>query len=264
MKKYYIGLDMEGVACVVGTPGKGLEGVNYAFAAHEGLEEANACARALFDSGADEVILWDNHSTGVNLDYERVDPRCRIALGSGFGSRFPAIDDSFAGVIFIGYHAREATRNAVLSHTYSSVTYQDYEVNGVSVGEMEIDAAFAALHHVPPILAVSDLACVRQAKESFPGIRTVATKEGFGWNAAISLSPQAAREAVYKATLDAVAHEKEMRPYSMNGPLQVRIRYKRMDAANSARLFDMNGRPFAFEDAFTRVGTVKDVTELPL
>ena len=239
MKKYYIGLDMEGVACVVGTPGKGLEGVNYAFAAHEGLEEANACARALFDSGADEVILWDNHGTGVNLDYERVDPRCRIALGSGFGSRFPAIDDSFAGVIFIGYHAREATRNAVLSHTYSSVTYQDYEVNGVSVG-------------------------VRQAQESFPGIRTVATKEGFGWNAAISLSPQAAREAVYKATLDAVAHEKEMRPYSMNGPLQVRIRYKRMDAANSARLLDMNGQPFAFEDAFTRVGTVKDVTELPL
>ena len=50
----------------------------------------------------------------------------------------------------------------------------------------------------------------------------------------------------------------------MNGPLQVRIRYKRMDAANSARLLDMNGQPFAFEDAFTRVGTVKDVTELPL
>lgn len=37
--------------------------------------------RALFDEGADEVIVWDNHGSGVNLDYDLLDARCRIALG---------------------------------------------------------------------------------------------------------------------------------------------------------------------------------------
>ena len=78
MNKFYIGVDLEGVACAVGIPGEGMgNGANYAFAAREALREANACARALFDGGADEVIVWDNHGSGVNLDYDEVDPRCR-------------------------------------------------------------------------------------------------------------------------------------------------------------------------------------------
>ena len=33
-----------------------VSGANYAFAAREALREANVCARALFDCGADEAI----------------------------------------------------------------------------------------------------------------------------------------------------------------------------------------------------------------
>ena len=56
-KKYYIGVDLEGVACAVDIPGEGMvSGANYAFAAREALREANVCARALFDCGADEAI----------------------------------------------------------------------------------------------------------------------------------------------------------------------------------------------------------------
>ena len=54
MEAYYIAIDMEGVACVVGTPGEGLSSssANRDFAAREALREANAAARALFDCGA--------------------------------------------------------------------------------------------------------------------------------------------------------------------------------------------------------------------
>lgn len=125
-------------------PGEGLSygSANAAFAAREVLQEANAAARALFDCGAQRVILWDNHGGGVNFDYHQVDPRCEIALGS-FHTRFPGIDESFAGILFIGYHASASTKDAALSHTYSSKTYQYYRINGRDVGEMEIDAAFA-------------------------------------------------------------------------------------------------------------------------
>ena len=264
MSRYYIAVDMEGAACVVGTPGEGLAAGsgNYAFAAREALREANACASALFDAGADEVILWDNHGTGVNFDYDQVDPRCRIALGSGFRTRFPGIDESFDGVLFIGYHAREGTRDAALAHTYSSPAFQGYFINGMPVGEMEIDAAFAGEHHVRVLFAASDAAAVAQAKASFPWIETVVTKECWGWNAAVSLHPKEAQRRIYEAVSRAVRRQAEMRPYRLEGPMEVSIRYKRLDAASQAVLYDKDRRPFAFSDPFTRTGTIDRIAQL--
>ena len=176
MNKFYIGVDLEGVACAVGIPGEGMgNSANYAFAAREALREANA-----------------------NLDYDEVDPRCRIALGSGFHTRFPGIDGSFGGVLFIGYHAREGTGRAVLAHTYNSRVYQRYAVNGQEMGEMDIDAAYAGEHGVPVLFCASDAACVAQAKERFPWAETVVTKEGWGWNAAVSLHPREAQKRIYE------------------------------------------------------------------
>ena len=68
--RFFIGVDCEGAACVVGEPHKGLkDSVNYPFATRQAALEADAAARALFDWGAEEVIVWDNHGSGVNLDY---------------------------------------------------------------------------------------------------------------------------------------------------------------------------------------------------
>ena len=49
-KKFYVSVDLEGVACVVGNYGQGLgDGRNYAFACAQGSREAAAAAKALFD-----------------------------------------------------------------------------------------------------------------------------------------------------------------------------------------------------------------------
>ena len=74
-----------------------------------------------------------------------------IALGVGFPHRFPGMDESFDGVLFIGYHAMDNTVDAVICHTFSSATYQYMKVNGVEVGEMEIDGAMAGELGVPLI-----------------------------------------------------------------------------------------------------------------
>ena len=198
-KRFYIGVDCEGVACAVGIPGQNLgDGENYAFAARQATREADAAARALFDMGAEEVIVWDNHHSGVNLDYGLLDPRCKILLGSGHHGRFPRIDESFGGVLFIGYHAREGSRPAVLAHTYSSAAYHRYSINGTPVGEMEIDAAFAGKAGVPVIFAASDDIGAAQARESFPWAETVATKEALSWTSAISLHPQESCRRIYE------------------------------------------------------------------
>ena len=82
--KFYIAVDCEGPACVVGEPGKGLgSGENYRFACLQATREANAAARALFDAGAQEVVVWDAHGTGVNLQYDLLDPRCASCWAAG-------------------------------------------------------------------------------------------------------------------------------------------------------------------------------------
>ena len=79
-KRFYIGVDCEGAACVVGEPGTGLgRGEQYQFARKQAAREANAAAQELFELGAEEVIVWDNHGTGCNFDYEQLDPRVKIA-----------------------------------------------------------------------------------------------------------------------------------------------------------------------------------------
>jgi D-amino peptidase len=110
--KFYIAVDCEGPACVVGEPGKGLgSGENYRFACLQATREANAAARALFDAGAQEVVVWDAHGTGVNLQYD-----CWThvpSAGSGHRGRFAGMDKSYTAVLFIGYSCAENTSRAV-------------------------------------------------------------------------------------------------------------------------------------------------------
>ena len=261
-KKFFVGVDCEGVSCAVGRPEIGLSGSeNFAWAQKQATSEANAATTALFDMGAEEVIVWDNHHSGINLYYDQLDSRCKILLGSGHKGRFPSIDESFGGVLFVGYHSRENTPKAVLAHTYSLI-YQYFMINGKEVGEMEIDASFAGLHNVPVIFASSDDKCIAQAKESFPWAETVITKQSLSWNSAICKHPKAVCNEIYSGVKRAVERLEEMKPYTFPEPLDVEIRYKRLDAANNAKLVDRNGERFGFKDAFTRVGKVRSIRNL--
>ena len=101
--KFVIGVDLEGAACVVGSPGGSLnDSRNLAFAKLQATREADATARALFDAGATQVIVWDNHDGSLNLDYDRLDPRCDIALGVGFPHRWPADAEALHQLTFGG------------------------------------------------------------------------------------------------------------------------------------------------------------------
>ena len=233
--RFIIGVDCEGPACVVGSPGGSLtESKNFAFARLQAAREADAAARALFDAGATQVIVWDNHGGSLNLDYDLLDERCDVALGVGFGHRWPGMDDSFAGVLFIGYHAMDNTADANIAHTMSSAAFQWMKVNGQEVGEIAIDAAVAGLKGVPPIFLASDDKCVAEAEIFFPGIETVTNKRAYGWNAAVSKHPKRVVGEIYAGVGRACARLKEFRPFTFPAPLTYEIRYKRIEAAEAA------------------------------
>lgn len=262
-KKYYIAVDCEGVACAVGQSGVGLgDAENYRFACRQATREADAAARALFDAGAAEVVVWDAHGGGVNLDYEQLDSRCRILLGAGHRGRFVGLDETWTAVLFIGYHAMAGTKDAVLAHTFSSRAFQYYKLNGEAAGELAIDGACAGAHGVPVLFCASDDRCIAEARRTFGPIAAVETKKSLSWSSALSRHPAAVCEDIYRTVLAAAQAGPCVPPYVLPAPLSVEIRFQRQDAAAAAALTDRHGHPFAFADAFTRTGVVSSVTEL--
>lgn len=259
--KYCIAVDLEGVACAVGAPGSGLMGSpDYPFVCKQGTKEANAAARALFESGADEVIIWDCHGTGVNLDYNMLDPRCKIVIGAGSRVRFPCVDKSFDGVLFIGYHAYD-TPNATLAHVYSSSTFTGFKVNGEKVGELQIDAAIAGKRGVKTLFVSSDDICVAQAKATFPWVYTVETKKSLAWNQCLSRHPDTVCEDIYNTVLEAVRNIADMQVYTIAEPITLSVSYKRIEYANSCSLRDPDNKQFTLSDPYTRTGVLADIED---
>ena len=233
--KLVVAVDCEGVACAVGSPGGGLgSSHNLEFARLQATREADAAARGLFAAGATQVIVWDNHGGSLNLDYDRLDERCDIALGVGFEHRFPGMDESFTGILLIGYHAMDNTEDAAMAHSFSSATYQYMKINGREVGEMEIDTAMAGERGVPLLFVASDDKGVAEARSFFPAIESVATKQALGWNGAVSKHPKRVVDEIYQTVQQAVPRLSEFEPFRFEEPLTFEIRYKRLDAAQAA------------------------------
>jgi len=233
--KFVVAVDCEGVACGVGSPGASLNSSrNLEFAKLQATREADAAVRGLFEAGAEQVIVWDNHNGSLNLNYDLLDERCDIALGVGFEHRFPGMDESFDGVAFVGYHAMDNTIDGVMCHTFSSATYQWIKINGREVGEMAIDGGMAGELGVPVIFTSSDDKGTAEAERFFPGIETVTTKQAMGWNGAVSKHPKRAIAEIYETIQEAAARRKDIEPFTFESPLEMEVRYKRLESAQSA------------------------------
>jgi len=233
--KYIISVDAEGLACVVGAPGGTLNDAkgNYAFACKQGAREADAAARALFDSGASEVVVIDAHGSGVNYDYDLIDKRCDIQLGSGAAVRLPAVTEGSAALLLVGYHAMDNTADAVIAHSYTSMTYQWIKVNGQEVGEIEMDSHYAGTRGVPTIFVASDDKGCAEARRFLPWVETVETKKSLGYNMAISKHPLRVLDDIYAGVKRAVGRRKEAKPFMFGSPVTMEIRYKRIEGAQS-------------------------------
>lgn len=257
-----VGVDAEGMACVVGERGKTLsESKDFEFAKRQATREASAVARGLFDGGAETVVVWDNHGGSLNLDYDGLDERCMVLCGKGDARRMSVLDEeTFDALLLIGYHAMEGTIDGVLAHSFSSTTYQWMRVNGREVGEMAIDSAIAGEAGVPTILVASDAAGCREASQFLPWVRTVETKRGFARNMALSKSPAVVEGELETAARDAAGAlagsrrgqhgEVQFELFTFAAPLRFELRYQRADAAEAKARSDLR---FSRIDAFTVV-----------
>ena len=225
--RIFISVDMEGIAGVV--TGDQLSAQGFEYERFRGLmtEEANAAIAAARAAGAGEIVVADSHGSMQNLLVERLPADVQIVRGSPRPlGMMQGIDASFAGVIFIGYHAGTTNVSGVRAHTFSSATLADLRLNGVSVTEGAWNAALAG-HFGVPVLAVSgDEAAVREVSTLVAGVETATVKWPIGFHAARTLTPQAARDAITAAVRRGMERRAAIAPHRVKAPLELEIRFK--------------------------------------
>lgn len=224
--KAYIAADMEGVAGVFLPEQLSRGTVEYAEARHLLTGEVNAAIAGAFEGGATEVIVKDEHATGFNLVMEDVDPRAEIVAGASLPNRFAGLDETFGGMILLGYHSMAGTEAAICDHTMSTATISQVELCGVEVGEVGLDAADAGRFGVPVIMVSGDDKLCQEAR-SLLGANLVAcrVKTGLARHSVRTISPKAARATIREATRDAVSRHAHPHPYQPNPPFTARVTY---------------------------------------
>lgn len=229
--EYLIAVDLEGIGGVVGEPYKTLtDAPDYKLATENAVLEINSAINALFDNGATRVAVWDNHGGGKNLDFSKIDSRAEKVDWRKYPYRLDfAKDYNFAGIIYLGYHAREGSFGGVLAHTFSSVGIQYAKINGAEVGELEIDSFIAATHGISPLFLASDDVCTSQFKRTSPDTITVITKYGKGRNTAVLKDEDTVLKEIYDGVAKAV--KADIKPVGIGCPLNLEVRYTRAEKA---------------------------------
>ncbi len=224
--KVFISVDMEGLAGVVAGAEVSASGADYAHFRAIMAGETNAAIEGAFRAGATEVLVRDSHGDKRNLLPSAVDPRARLLRGQSAGAKnmMEGIDSTFDAVVFIGYHARAGTPNAILEHT-STGNVVDVSINGVSLPEGGYNALVAGLYGVPVVFVSGDRAVVDQLRGLLGPIAAVAVKEEIA-DASLGLSPARAQAQIRDGVEKAVRDRARAKPYRIAGPYTMALKVK--------------------------------------
>lgn len=232
--RIYISVDMEGISGVVlkeqvfkGTP-------EYAEARMLLVRDANAAVQGAIEGGATEVLVKDAHGSGFNFPIEELHPKAEYIMGRSI-ERFPSLEE-FDAMFLVGYHAMSGTPRAVRDHTMSSAAWQQFFLNGEEMGEVGIDAAHAGALGVPIALVTGDDKVCAEAQALLGPIPVAVVKRGLARHAARILAPSTARELIRTKAREAVGVAKDLKPFRVEGPCEIRLRYASTDLVDGIRL----------------------------
>ncbi len=174
--KILISVDMEGIGALVRDQ-FGPDAFEYQKGRQLMTAEVNAAVEGCLEAGAGEIVVADAHGNAQNLIPDELHERAMLIRS------FPrplmqveGIDESFSGVIFIGYHPMDGTPTANLSHTFMGGTIFEIKVNGNPVSESIFNAAVVGSMGVPVIMVAGDQNITKEAVDTFGPIETVQTK----------------------------------------------------------------------------------------
>lgn len=249
--RVFISVDMEGIAGLVNPESTSRSGTDYGYFRRIMSAEANAAVLGAFDAGASEVVVRDSHGSARNILPDLLDPRARLIRDWSGGplDMVEGIDETFDALVFIGYHARAGTPDAVIDHTMSG-NVTDFAMNGVSLPEAGINALIAGLFGVPVVFVAGDQAICDQVTRLFGDVGTVAVKQGIG-AASDGLHPEVANARIREGVAEAVRNRSLYHPYTMTPPYTMVLKLKSEASIYNGSFFPGARRTGDWELTFT-------------
>ena len=191
------------------------------------MEDLAAVIQGLRDAGATEIVVLDGHGTQAVIP-QMMHPGATYITGKprpGAGN-LTGLDESFDGMIFVGFHAMMGTPDGVLNHTQSSRPENRYWYNDRESGELAQNALIAGHFGVPPIMVTGDEATCREARQFFgDDFVTVAVKRGLSREAAELYPFEQTRKALYDGAKNAIASLPNAKPYVIDLPIKAKKQY---------------------------------------
>ena len=225
--KIYISADMEGVVGVVTDAQLGPGGFEYERFRQFMTNEVNAAIDAARVAGANEFVISDSHGNGQNLLIDQLpDDVTVIRSWPRELSMMAGIDESFDGVIFIGYHASTNNTRGVRAHTMSSANITGVRLNGMTMTEGSMNAAIAGHFGVPVIMVSGGDVAVAENQVIIGNIEGAVVKWASGFHSARTLTPEAAYEVIRTRTKSAIDRIEEFEPYVLETPIELELSLK--------------------------------------
>jgi D-amino peptidase len=242
--RVYISVDMEGVAGVTASDQVTAGGGDYQMARMWTTQEANAAIQGALDAGATYIVVNDSHGGMRNILAHELNPAARLITGTPKPlGMMQGIDETFDAAIFIGYHSRAGSANGILDHTYSGASVYSLKINGLEVGESELNALIAAQFGVPVVMIAGDRAVCEQVKGLLgEQVVTVEVKEGIGRFAANTLVPSEAQRRIRENTRLALERRAAIQPFHLEGPYHFEVNFLNSAQAEAAELVPGVGR----------------------
>lgn len=224
--KIYICTDLEGATGVFKWSQTKQHGPEFDSAMRLLMGDIAAVCEGLKQAGAKEIYVLDGHDGGNNFIPELMIPGVRYITGYPRQGRvLYGLDETFDGLILVGYHSMNGTPCGLLHHTQNSTIEAKYYYDGVERGEIYQEAVIAGHYDVPVILVTGDEAACEEAKELIgENLPTVAVKKGISREAAILISPEETRVMLIEGAKKAVKAISEMKPYKVKFPVILKVK----------------------------------------
>ena len=225
--KIYISADMEGVVGAVTGEQLGPGGFEYERFRQFMTNEVNAAIDAARAAGATEFVVSDSHGNGQNLLIEQLPPDVTVVRSWPRPlAMMEGIDETFDGVIFLGYHASTANTRGVRAHTMSSASITGLRLNGIEMTEGSMNAAIAGHFGVPVIMVSGDDIAVAENQVLIGNIEGAVVKWAKGFHSAQTLTPEAGYEVIRTRTMSAINRINSFEPYVLETPIELELSLK--------------------------------------
>ncbi len=221
--KIYIMTDMEGISGIRRPEECKPSHPSYQQACRYFERDVNTAIAAAFDGGATEVVVCDAHHGGFNLNINNMDSRATYVEFDGIKAMMGQLDDTFDGYFNIGHHAKAGTINAFYDHTQCPDSVYNFEVNGISLGEIGQQMLLAGHYGVPQLMISGDKAACEESLDLYPESLTCIVKEAYGHGKVACKHPDQVQEDLYEVCKNSLELIGKIEPFILEPPFDIRL-----------------------------------------